>query len=923
MDIVTIDFETYYDKDFSLSKMTTESYIRDPRFEVIGVGVKVNDHQTDFYSGDNPGKFLKSLDYSKRAILCHNTAFDGFILSHHFGIRPRFWLDTLSMARPKHSVTVGGSLKALTDYYHLGSKGDEVVHALGKRRADFTPDEMARYASYCCNDVEITYKLFMELRRGFPASELRIIDQTLRMFTEPQLVLNKPLLKKHLENVINKKASLVEALGLECTEEEAKKMLMSNEKFAGYLIDCGVTPPQKQSPSTGKLTFAFSKTDRGFTDLLEHHDERVQAAVAARLGVKSTLEETRTRSLIGVAERGPLPIMLNYYGAHTGRFSGGDKMNLQNLPRGGALRKSLCAPEGKMLIACDSAQIEARVVAWVAQQNDLLDAFREKRDVYSEFASEVYGRKVTKADKIERFVGKTCIAEGTLILTERGEIPIEEITLEDRVWDGIEWVSHDGLIYQGEKDVITYQGVTATEDHGVFTEYGPLPFGIAASRLATLITSGHGGEPVRISKDYLPANTTPEQAHLLVSKMYEVWRRKMDTRRQFDARGIQRMPALFADQITTLKGIGEKIRRYLCSLLHPNESGLQTLRRAWHTFEVCIPHGIYPMDGEELTTQELSRCGDRPHRQRRALRTGESSIGYSKGASSEQTQYSKDKVERANSSINGVPIPVHTIVDVQVSRQEWYDRRSYTKKVRVYDIMNAGPRRRFTANGVLVFNCVLGLGYGMGADKFKATLAIGQAGLRVNIDYSEAKRIVNLYRTKNHKIATFWNRCNTALSHLVSKQDFALVSHSPHVELIDDGIRLPNGLAIRYSLLTANSNGYVYTADARVYREAVKDRVLGQDLNTDKFIHIYGVKVTENLVQALARIVVAEQMIKIGERYKVVLQVHDEVVILCDAAEVEEAKAYMLEVMSTPPAWAPDLPVACEADHGENYGECK
>ena len=626
MDIVTIDFETYYDKEFSLSKMTTESYIRDPRFEVIGVGVKVNDHQTDFYSGDNPGKFLNSLDYSKRAILCHNTAFDGFILSHHFGIKPRFWLDTLSMARPKHSVTVGGSLKALTDYYHLGSKGDEVVHALGKRRADFTPDEMARYASYCCNDVEITYKLFMELRRGFPASELRIIDQTLRMFTEPQLVLNKPLLKKHLENVINKKASLVEALGLECTEEEAKKMLMSNEKFAAYLIDCDVIPPQKQSPSTGKLTYAFSKTDRGFTDLLEHPDERVQVAAAARLGIKSTLEETRTRSLIGVAERGPLPILLNYYGAHTGRFSGGDKMNLQNLPRSGALRRALCVPEGKLLVACDSAQIEARVVAWVAQQNDLLDAFREKRDVYSEFASEVYGRKVTKADKIERFVGKTC---------------------------------------------------------------------------------------------------------------------------------------------------------------------------------------------------------------------------------------------------------------------------------------------------------VLGLGYGMGAEKFKATLAIGQAGLRVNIGIDEAKRIVNLYRTKNHKIATFWNRCNTALSHLVSKQDFALVSHSPHIELIDDGIRLPNGLAIRYPLLTATHDGYAYTADARVYREAVKDRVLGKELNTDKFIRIYGGKVTENLVQALARIVVAEQMIKIGERYKVVLQVHDEVVILCDAAEVEEAKAYMLEVMSTPPTWAPDLPVACEADHGENYGECK
>lgn len=628
MDIVTIDFETYYDREFSLSKMTTEAYVRDSRFEVIGVGIKVNDHPTDFYSGSDPGRFLKSLDYSRRAILCHNTAFDGLILSHHFGIRPRFWLDTLSMARPKHSITVGGSLKALTDYYRLGAKGDEVVNALGKRRADFDSYEMSRYGDYCRNDVEITYKLFMELRKGFPASELRLIDQTIRLYTEPQLILDKELLEKHLENVVDKKASLVEALGLDCTEEEAKKILMSNQQFAQYLESCGVQPPMKVSATTGKTTYAFSKTDRGFTDLLEHPDERVQLAASARLGVKSTLEETRTRSLIGVAERGPLPIMLNYYGAHTGRFSGGDKMNLQNLPRGGALRKSLCAPKGKLLVACDSAQIEARVVAWVAQQNDLLDAFREKRDVYSEFATEVYGKKVTKADKVERFVGKTC---------------------------------------------------------------------------------------------------------------------------------------------------------------------------------------------------------------------------------------------------------------------------------------------------------VLGLGYGMGAEKFKATLAIGQAGLKVNISGDESKRIVQLYRKKNHKIAAFWNRCNAALDKIIAHQDFALVPHSDAIQLTDEGIELPNKMLIRYPLLTAmeNGGGYGYAADARVYREAVKDRVLGKPIGTSKFIRIYGGKVTENLVQALARIVVAEQMIKIGERYKVVLQVHDEVVILCDENEVEEAKAYMIEVMSTPPLWASDLPVACEADHGVNYGECK
>lgn len=412
MDIVTIDIETYYDKDYSLSKMTTESYVRDPRFEIIGVGIKVNDYPADWYSGDNPGKFLKSLDYSDKAILCHNTAFDGAILSWHFGIRPRLWLDTLSMARPFHQLTVGGSLKALAQYYGLGVKGEEVVAAIGKRRKDFAPEELARYGQYCINDVNLTKALFDKLKVGFPVSELLIIDQTLRMYTEPVIELDVPLLEKHLEEVRTRKRTLISDIGHGMGGEQAvQDMLMSNDKFAEYLKRLGVEPPTKISAKTGKESWAFAKTDKGMTDLLEHPDERVQAAVAARLGVKSTLEETRTENLIAVAGRGRLPIMLNYYGAHTGRFSGGDKLNLQNLPSRGntTIRRALKAPEGHVLISCDSSQIEARIVAWVAGQTDLVQAFAEKRDVYSEFASEVYGRKITKADKVERFVGKVAV----------------------------------------------------------------------------------------------------------------------------------------------------------------------------------------------------------------------------------------------------------------------------------------------------------------------------------------------------------------------------------------------------------------------------------------------------------------------------------------------------------------------------------
>ena len=625
MDIVTIDFETYYDQQFSLSKMTTEAYIRDPRFEIIGVGVKVNDYPTDWYSGDNPGKFLQSLDYSKRAILCHNTAFDGAILAWHFGINPKLWLDTLSMARPLHNITVGGSLAKLVSYYGLGKKGDEVVAALGKHKADFTEADLAQYGQYCINDVDLTYALWNKLKVGFPSSELLVIDQTLRMYTDPVIELDVPLLEKHLEEVRTRKRTLISDLGLTGVSEEAlTKMLMSNDIFAKYLKNLGIAPPTKTSLKTGKESWAFAKTDKGMTDLLEHPDERVQSVVAARLGVKSTLEETRTAALIGVQSRGRLPIMLNYYGAHTGRFSGGDKLNLQNLPSRGntTIRRALKAPPGQMLISCDSSQIEARTVAWVAGQDDLVQAFRDKRDVYSEFASEVYGRKITKADKVERFVGKTC---------------------------------------------------------------------------------------------------------------------------------------------------------------------------------------------------------------------------------------------------------------------------------------------------------VLGLGYGMGAEKFRRTLEIGQGGINVVIDINEAERIVRLYRQKNWKIVQFWQKCGNALKDMLYGGANEL---HPQVRYDKQGIRLPNGFYVRYPALRETANGFMYISDARTYQKALKDRVLtGSPPDDIAWTRIYGGKVTENIVQALAALVIREQMAAAGMHFKVAFQVHDEIIIAVpeDNALADQVKLEAL--MSNAPKWAPDLPVACESGVAANYGD--
>jgi DNA polymerase len=406
--LVTLDFETYYSKDYGLKKLTTEAYIRDPQFEVIGVAVKVDNYPTDWFSGTKQEikEWLSVIPWEETNLVCHHTAFDGAILAWHFGIRPRYYMDTLSMSRPLHGLNVGGSLAALAKHYGIGTKGTEVLDALGKKRVDFEPGELLKYGDYCKNDTELTYTLFNLLKPEIPNKEMYMIDLMLRMFIDPVLELDAGKLDTHLINVQKKKEILMNRID----STIGRDALMSNPQFAEVLKKMGVEPPTKISLRTGKEAYAFGKTDPEFKKLLDHEDERVQAVVSARLGVKSTLEETRTQSFIGIAERGALPILLNYYGAHTGRASGGDKINLQNLPRGGELRKSMRAPEKHKLVASDSAQIEARVVAWFAGEEALVEAFRNKVDIYSEFASTVYEKEITKdSDPLARHVGKTAV----------------------------------------------------------------------------------------------------------------------------------------------------------------------------------------------------------------------------------------------------------------------------------------------------------------------------------------------------------------------------------------------------------------------------------------------------------------------------------------------------------------------------------
>lgn len=265
MKILTIDFETYYDKQYSLSKLTTEEYLRHDDFEVIGVAVKQSGQETQWFSGtkQKTKEFLDSFDWDNSLAVAHNAMFDMAILSWHFDIKPKMIADTLSMSRAIHAIEVGGSLKALCSYYHLGEKGDEVINALGKRRIDFDEESLSRYASYCIQDVDLTEKLFGVLLPKINKTEAKLIDLTLRMFTEPVLELDVDVLGAHLEGVKKKKAELMAKIDVDLKE------IMSNPKFAELLKSHGVIPPTKVSLTTGKETLAFAKSGEEFKALQE------------------------------------------------------------------------------------------------------------------------------------------------------------------------------------------------------------------------------------------------------------------------------------------------------------------------------------------------------------------------------------------------------------------------------------------------------------------------------------------------------------------------------------------------------------------------------------------------------------------------------------------------------------------------------
>jgi DNA polymerase len=385
--IIAVDFETRWDsKDYTLSKMTTEEYIRDVRFKAFGCCF----HE---YGGDDPivwvggrdiPEYVAGIDWSRTAVLAHNAQFDVSILCWRYGARPAFIFDTLSMGRALRGVEVGNSLAKLAVDFGLPDKG-RAIHSTNGLEI-LTEQIEVELAEYCKHDVFLCEEIFDRLSSGYPAKELRLIDMTLRMYTNACLELDREMLVNALTEEGEKREGLLQRLGVEETA------LASNPQFAEVLAAMGVTPPTKISKTTRKEAFAFAKNDALFQALLNGEREDVALICEARLRVKSTTERTRAQRFLDISGRGPLPVPLSYYGASTGRWTAakGSAINMQNLKRGSFLRKAIMAPEGHQLVVGDLSQIEPRVLAWFADYEDLLDIFKSGQDAYAQFGAQMF-----------------------------------------------------------------------------------------------------------------------------------------------------------------------------------------------------------------------------------------------------------------------------------------------------------------------------------------------------------------------------------------------------------------------------------------------------------------------------------------------------------------------------------------------------
>lgn len=573
------------------------------------------------------------------------------------------------------------------------------------------------------------------------------------------------------------------------------------------------------------------------------------------------------------------------------------------------VRTALIPSEGCRFIVSDFSSIEARVIAWLAGEQWRLKVFEDGGDIYCASASQMFGVPVEKngINGELRQKGKVaelaCIAEGTLISTDQGLVPIEYVTTDMKLWDGVEYVSHKGVIYKGKKEVITYEGLTATPNHLVWVEgeRGPIHFGEAARSGKHIYKPRSSGADIRKCKNNKPGKAlqTRLESMLCTNKVQTLWKNTLDKFIQSYKRNFKGMSTLFTTTSRPKMAI-QKTDSCKTTMRKPKRPRISKLRRSGHKILFPQCQRCLQMDYGEFGLQQRTRAGS--YRQQRKLRARKPPVCNQKTESGE----SKDNHFAGMESRRVAICPQHSepltcerdesIRDTRFrtsgSDQEEKKLERNSKEARVYDIVMCGPRNRYVANGCLVHNC----GYGGGVGSLKAFGAD-----KMGLSEDEMQKIITDWRLASPRITKLWWDVDRAAKKAISDGKVINLQYGLRFACFDNRlfIQLPSKRSLAYMNPRILPNRR-FGKDGIVY-----DGIQQQSHKWGQ-IDTYGPKLVENIVQAIARDCLLIAMKRLDDAgFKTVSHVHDEVIL--DVPKGTGSDEEVGEIMGQPIDWAPGL----------------
>lgn len=1038
MKLVCCDFETLWSsKDYTLSKMGPIQYIRDGRFSAQLLGWRVNREPVQVCEHDDIPAVLASLhlDAPDTITVAHNgNGFDFLIFSEIYGVVPSHTLDTIDMMRwCGLSSIINESHASLTAHFGTGVKRQGTVISDGKNwPQDFTPEEREAFKLYCMQDVEQCSENCFRMLPFITSDMLTFDTITSHMAMEPAIWADGDALREYdaalTAQTVKARSDLQHLFHFD-TVEEFQKNIRSAQKFCVMLRQLGVEPPVKVSEAKSKTkkaemeaagldtsdpeswtvyTPALSKQDREFVELQEHPDERVALLVRTRLENNSSIQQSRTRTFIRMADyHRPVPVMLKAFGAHTGRYAAGntegksDSLNWQNLSKRNSamlpLRKALRVPKGYKLVSCDSSQVEARCNAYICQELPLLEQFENRQDPYSILA-ESFGFGPTAQEIHEgakhgdkylkglRNAGKTgilsCFSGETKVLSSRGWVPIKSITLEDKLWDGQNWVNHQGLISNGKRQTILMDGVRVTPNHLIF-DGSSWRKAIECCESTSLLNSA-----LSYGSDALKTCALHSMGRNMVSSIcasaYNAEVRNGFPELRFYKLGDAASTALHVLKDTLLTPViflgslhlfpqsvvdGLVLNTSICGGCSSVVAGLMTGEKYQVLPVVQLRH-------VELARKNVGVSLYQKIYQPTKIYVQMQSIGA--GYITEYMQWSDVATVQPLPIMNAMAVaalsfvsktsmsvcsilsrfrdgiihlwrliestmlyimnggtcglyrgaPMH-IINAPSRTTNSFLESSMTElenskqSVPVYDILNAGPNHSYViktnSGALLVHNC----GYGVGWQKYANTL--WQQNIRLGNSYDKhcelAKHAHNIYRMSNPAIVQFWRRCQQIIEALAGGGEGRF--GGPNDDLFWYGSVVLAGCTTPIpSIISPAGYGLRYPGLHAEIGDSgkIEYKYTIRRGRSDIPHRLYGGALDENIIQHIAFMLLMWEACRMYEAgIKLVCNIHDSFSTVVPEAEAEATADLMVRIMRTLPPWLPGCPIDAEAEITDDF----